>query len=61
MGGDLAFDGAQALPLGIGFIAAFISGLFACTWMISLVKKSKLTYFAIYCLIVGIIAIAVSF
>ena len=43
--------------LAIGFFAAFISGLFACNWMIALVKKSKLIYFAIYCFIVGIIAI----
>ena len=43
--------------LGLGFIAAFISGLIACTWMITLVKKSKLIYFAIYCLVVGVAAI----
>jgi undecaprenyl-diphosphatase len=41
----------------VGFIAAFIAGLFACTLMINLVKKSKLRYFSIYCLIVGVIAI----
>ncbi|WP_066756542.1 undecaprenyl-diphosphate phosphatase [Crocinitomix algicola] len=47
--------------LGVGFIFSFVTGLFACTWMISLVKKAKLSYFAIYCLIVGIIAISSSF
>ncbi|MFD0964502.1 undecaprenyl-diphosphate phosphatase [Pseudofulvibacter geojedonensis] len=57
LSGDLAVHSSQAIPLTAGFIAAFISGLFACTWMISLVKKSKLSYFAIYCFIVGIIAI----
>jgi undecaprenyl-diphosphatase len=41
----------------MGFIAAFLSGLLACNWMISLVKKSKLSYFSIYCAIVGGIAI----
>ncbi|MDZ7742649.1 MAG: undecaprenyl-diphosphate phosphatase [Bacteroidota bacterium] len=46
-----------ALPLIIGFIAAFISGLLACKWMINLVKKGKLIYFAIYCLVIGITAI----
>ena len=46
--------------LSVGFIAAFVSGLFACTWMIALVKKSKLSYFAIYCVIVGAIAIIFS-
>lgn len=37
----------------VGFIAAFISGCFACKWMIALVKKCKLIYFAIYCMLVG--------
>ncbi len=41
----------------VGFIAAFASGLLACSWMIKLVKKGKLIYFAIYCLIIGLIAI----
>ena len=41
----------------VGFIAAFISGCIACKWMISLVKKCKLIYFAIYCAIVGCIAL----
>lgn len=45
----------------IGFIAAFFTGLIACKWMIALVKRSKLSYFAIYCLIVGIVAISASF
>ncbi len=46
-----------ALPLIIGFISAFISGLLACKAMINLVKKGKLIYFAIYCAAVGAIAI----
>ncbi len=46
-----------ALPLIIGFISAFISGLLACKAMINLVKKGKLIYFAIYCAVVGAIAI----
>lgn len=44
-----------ALPLIIGFIAAFIVGCAACKWMIELVKKGKLIWFAVYCLIVGTI------
>ena len=52
---------SNSTGLIVGFIAAFTSGLFACTWMISLVRKSKLSYFAIYCLIVGVIAIVVSY
>jgi len=41
----------------VGFIAAFISGCLACKWMIALVKKCKLIYFAIYCAIVGVVAL----
>lgn len=60
LSGDLGLESQNFTTLSIGFIAAFISGLFACTWMISLVKKSKLSYFAIYCAIVGLIAIIYS-
>ena len=45
------------LPLLIGFIAAFVSGLFACKVMIALVKKAKLKWFALYCAIVGILVL----
>ena len=60
LGGELNYDFANFTTLGIGFVAAFVAGLFACTWMISLVKKSKLSYFALYCVIVGLIAIGFS-
>lgn len=60
LGGELTYDFANFTTLGIGFVAAFVAGLFACTWMISLVKKSKLSYFALYCVIVGLIAIGFS-
>jgi len=58
--GDLTYDSQNFTALSIGFIAAFVAGLFACTWMIALVKKSKLSYFAIYCVIVGLVAIIFS-
>ncbi|NQU54304.1 MAG: undecaprenyl-diphosphate phosphatase [Bacteroidetes bacterium] len=45
------------LPLIVGFVAAFLSGLLACSWMIKIVKRGKLIYFAIYCLVIGLIAI----
>ncbi|SIP95071.1 undecaprenyl-diphosphate phosphatase [Maribacter ulvicola] len=61
MSGDLTFDGENNVAMGAGFIAAFIAGLAACTWMIKLVRKSKLSYFAIYCLAVGLIAVIYSF
>ena len=47
-------------PLAVGFLAAFISGCLACKFMINLVKRGKLIYFAIYCAIVGAITIGFS-
>ena len=58
VGGDFTSENKiGALPLLAGFAAAFVSGLLACQWMIKIVKKGKLIYFAIYCLIIGLIAI----
>jgi len=57
LSGDLSFQSSEIIPITAGFIAAFLAGLVACKWMISLVKKSKLSYFSIYCAIVGSIAI----
>jgi len=54
--GDFASSqsGIEPLSLGLGFISAFISGLFACKVMIALVKKTKLLGFAVYCAIIGV-------
>ncbi len=52
-----ATTGINPLSLLAGFTAAFISGLFACKVMIALVKRAKLTGFALYCLIVGVLII----
>ena len=64
-GDDLAkvrsLKSTDPMILGAGFLAAFITGLFACTWMISLVKKSKLKYFSLYCFVVGAAAIVGAF
>ena len=46
------------LPLCVGFLAAFLSGCFACKLMINIVKKGKLVYFGIYCAIVGALVLA---
>lgn len=59
--GDLTQNTANLPVLLIGFIAAFIAGLVACTWMIALVRKSKLSYFAIYCFVVGVISIVIGY
>jgi undecaprenyl-diphosphatase len=57
LSGDLSFQSSEIIPIAAGFVAAFLAGLLACKWMISIVKKSKLSYFSIYCAIVGSIAI----
>ena len=56
-----SLESIDIASLSIGFLAAFITGLIACTWMISLVKKSKLVYFSFYCFIVGTAAVIWSF
>ena len=57
VGFSQAMSGISPLAAIVGFLAAFVTGCFACKWMISIVKKSKLIWFAVYCTIVGIIAI----
>ena len=47
-------EGVKVLAIGSGFIAAFVTGIIACTLMISVVKRSKLSYFSYYCFIVGL-------
>ncbi len=54
-------SGISGISLTIGFIAAFISGSIACKWMLNLVKKGKLIYFAYYCIAAGLFAIIYSF
>ncbi len=44
----------------VGFLASFFSGLLACQWMIAVVKRGKLIYFAVYCFIIGTVAILAS-
>lgn len=58
--GEEATGGIDTLPLIVGFVAAFISGCAACKWMIGIVKKGKLIYFAYYCAIVGVASIVYS-
>ena len=60
MDGDLSQDSTALLPLLVGFVSAFITGVFACRWMVTLVKKSQLKYFSFYCFAVGALAILFS-
>lgn len=53
MKGESVMGDIPAISLIVGFIAAFVSGCLACKWMINIVKKGKLIYFAIYCAIAG--------
>lgn len=55
VGGDMASSTVGALPLVLGFISAFVAGLFACRVMIALVKKTKLGWFALYCAVVAVL------
>jgi undecaprenyl-diphosphatase len=50
-GGEFGASSVGALSLVLGFVSAFLSGLFACNIMVALVKKAKLSWFALYCLI----------
>ena len=59
--GDATFGaGVGSLPLALGFVAAFLSGLFACKVMIAIVKKARLTWFALYCLLVAVLIFILS-
>lgn len=57
LSGDLTTQNVSLPNLLVGFLAAFATGLLACSWMIKIVKKGKLIYFAIYCALIGLIAI----
>ncbi len=57
MGVSNAMAGIPTTSLVVGFLAAFISGCLACKWMINIVKKGKLIWFAVYCAVVGVLAI----
>ena len=54
--GDMS-NNIGMIPLLVGFFSAFVSGIFACKWMINIVRKSQLIYFAVYCAIVGMTAL----
>ncbi len=55
--GEINSGSSGAGIIMIGFFAAFFSGYFACRWMVELVKRSKLIWFSIYCVIIGLLAV----
>lgn len=59
--GEILMSTSDALALSAGFVAAFLTGLVACTWMINLVKKAQLKFFSYYCFAIGLVAIFYAF
>ncbi len=59
-GVEATFNGIGTVPLLVGFLAAFVSGVIACKWMIGIVRRGKLIYFAYYCVAVGLLTIVLS-
>lgn len=57
IGGEAVGEAVGLLPMAVGFLAAFLVGCAACRWMINIVKKGKLVWFALYCVIMGVVCI----
>ena len=57
MKGEAVAGDIPTLSLVVGFLAAFVSGCLACKWMINIVKRGKLIYFAVYCAIAGVLTL----
>jgi len=53
-------SGTEMIPLLAGFLTAYVSGVIACRWMIRIVKKGNLIWFALYCLAIGTVSIIFS-
>lgn len=58
VGGEMVFGSIGTLPLLCGFVSSFVVGCLACKFMIGIVNKGKLVWFAVYCAIAGVVAIA---
>ncbi len=58
--GKLSLASTGWLPLAVGFVTAFVTGLISCRWMIGLVRRGKLAGFAVYCAVVGLAAVLFS-
>ena len=59
--GGFAITGVGTASLVAGFVSAFVVGCLACKYMINIVKKGKLIWFATYCAVVGVVAIITYF
>ena len=58
--GEFVIAEGEFIPVAAGFVAAFVTGVVACKWMIALVRKAQLKWFALYCGIVGVVALLLS-
>jgi undecaprenyl-diphosphatase len=58
--GGVSMGAIGIMPAVVGFVAAFITGCFACKFMIEIVRRQRLFWFALYCAIVGVVTIVVS-
>ena len=56
-GESVVMDSIGWLPLAVGFMASFLAGCAACNWMIEIVKRGKLVWFALYCAAAGTVSI----
>jgi len=62
VGGEMnSGQGVGIVAVVAGAVSAFVAGYIACSWMISLVKKGKLVWFAVYCALAGIVAVSYYF
>lgn len=57
LSGEMASSGFNFSVIIAGFVSAFVAGYFACSWMVKLVRRGNLLWFALYCLAVGLIAV----
>lgn len=56
--GEVIFQSIGIVPAVVGFVAAFVTGCAACKWMLGIVRRGRLTWFALYCAVAGVFAIA---
>lgn len=59
--GEVVFASIGVVPMIAGFVAAFVVGCLACKFMIDIVKRGKLIWFAVYCAVAGVVAIVSNF
>lgn len=59
--GEVVFGTIGFVPMLVGFISAFVVGCLACKFMIGIVKRGKLIWFAVYCAVAGVVSIVSNF